>query len=244
MYVVMLCIGFIGAYGLLELVFRVRRKDVKVLTATELLGGVSILIGFFGGVLTQNLYDLIEKGSSYTWTWAMTFYGGLIFGVATFLLGYFLIAKRFTGPCLGDILKLVPAPIAFAHAFGRVGCFMAGCCYGKETDSPLGVVFNAGAGAGVKRLPTNLFEAIFLFVLCGIFLFVELKYEWKYVTPAYLMAYGVWRFIIEFFRDDHRGALIPGLSPSQLWSIVIFVGGAIFAIAIYLRQKKAASRAF
>lgn len=155
------------------------------------------------------------------------FYGGLIGAIA----GSY-ISGRIRHWNFIEIMDTLVAPISFAHCLGRVGCFMAGCCYGMETDSPLGVEFPAGglAPSGVKVLPTQLFEACFLFIL-GIVLLLII---WKGKRPGvsagvYLSAYAVWRFVIEFFRSDRRGE-IGALTTSQFISIFIFAAGAAILI--------------
>ena len=117
---------FVEIYG--------KKKELNRLLVSyiEINGIIAVIVGLFGAVLFQNLYDYIENPTSYKWSWSMTFYGGLIFGVLSFLLGYFLIIKRKFGPCLKDhILSFAPACVAIAQGFGRIGCFLSGCCYGK-----------------------------------------------------------------------------------------------------------------
>ena len=149
----------------------------------------------------------------------MTFYGGLVGGIAVFLIGYVLVIRRKypDSDFINDIMVIAPAGIAVAHAFGRIGCFMAGCCYGIETDSPLGVRF---PGMEHNVYPTQLFEAISLFLLFGLLYYLAFYKRTKHTLSVYLIGYGVWRFLIEFIRGDDRGAYMLGLSPSQWFSIV------------------------
>ncbi len=243
-YSVMLLIGIVSAFLLVELFGKRKKVSRALITEVELTGALSIAAGLAGAVLMQNLYDLIEKGGEYTWTWAMTFYGGLLFGVGAFFLLYFLWIKKRRGACMVSfILPLAPSCIALAQAFGRIGCFLAGCCYGRETNSWIGVTF---PGMDHKVIPTNLMEAVFLFVLAGALLWIGLSKKEKWGFPAYLLGYGIWRFVIEFYRGDHRGSFIPGLSPSQFWSIVMFVLGIgyIVFLILYPRHKaKTSSKA-
>jgi len=234
-YSLMLALGLVSSFVLLEIYGRVHKWEKLLLSAIEILGIVSIIIGFFGAVLMQNLYNFINNPSSYSWSWAMTFYGGLLFGISAFLLGYFLFLRKKYGPFMGDLLIIAPASISVAHAYGRVGCFLAGCCYGKETDSFLGLVFLTTNG--VKVLPTQLWEAIFLFLLSAILFLLALKRQWRFNSVIYLCGYGIWRFIIEFFRGDYRGSFIPGLTPSQFWSILLFLGGIIYLLYLLIFDK-------
>lgn len=122
--------------------------------------------------------------------------------------------------------------IVLAHAFGRLGCWFGGCCYGARTDFFLGVYYPP-AQAIVH--PTQLYEATFLFILFLVMFFFVKKYH----TEIYLFSYGTWRFFLEFLRGDDRGASPFGvLTPSQLLSIVMYIMAIIFIIVRYLVYKK------
>ena len=121
--------------------------------------------------------------------------------------------------------------MALAQGFGRIGCFLAGCCYGAPTDSFLGVVFPPYcefAPAGVRLWPTQLFSAAGDLLLCLFLLWLDRKehYEGK-LTAWYLIGYSVGRFLIEFLRDDNRGS-VGALSSSQ------FIGLFIVAVGLFL----------
>ena len=98
--------------------------------------------------------------------------------------------------------------LAIAQGFGRIGCFLAGCCYGAKTDLPIGVVFpvNSLAPAGIHLHPTQIYSSIFDFIL-GIFLLYYSKKQRKdgKILGMYLMVYSVGRFLVEFLRNDPRG---------------------------------------
>jgi phosphatidylglycerol:prolipoprotein diacylglycerol transferase len=125
---------------------------------------------------------------------------------------------------------VAPACITVAHAFGRLGCLMAGCCYGRVTESEFFGIFMKGA----NRLPTQLYESIFLFILFAVISVFYFK-KFNFTHVIYLVAYGIWRFIIEFFRADHRGGA-GAISPSQ-WHSMIFILVAV-AIVVYFRIRK------
>lgn len=233
-YTLMMVLGIIASFVIYELYFHLHLKkgfkDTLPLDASLLL---SISLGIIGAYLFQNLYDFISSPSTYSWSWKMTFYGGLIVGVGAFFLLYLFFIRKYGKGLLKPLLVIAPGSIALGHAFGRVGCFLSGCCYGIPTDSFLGVHFPNVEG---NVLPTNLFEAIFLFILAIILIILAFKNDCPYGFPIYLLAYGLWRFIIEFFRGDDRGSFIPFLSPSQFWSILLFIGGIIYLV--YLMRKK------
>lgn len=126
-------------------------------------------------------------------------------------------------------LDLMIPSVALAQAFGRVGCFLAGCCYGRKTDSCLGVVFTNSdfAPNGVKLLPTQLFMAAGDLVLTTVLLWYAAKRPVRGKTSMlYLILYSIGRFIIEFFRNDDRGT-VGSLSTSQFIAIFTLMAGMI-----------------
>ena len=152
----------------------------------------------------------------------ITFYGGLIGAVISICV--LLINTKKNGKTqfsCREWLDKLTLPLLSFHFFGRLGCFFGGCCYGKVTDSPIGVVFPDNIDAeiihgGVKRYPTQLFEALLILVIFLILLFIKNR------ASIYLLMYSVGRFIIEFFRGDDRGFLSSLLSPAQVISVVLF----------------------
>ena len=120
------------------------------------------------------------------------------------------------------------------HAFGRIGCLFAGCCYGMECETPISIVFPVGsaAPAGIPLLPTQILESVFLFLLCA-FLVWRLSKQKPFGTVSgwYMALYGAWRFTIEFFRNDERG-FVGALSTSQFISIFIIAGGIALLLLV------------
>ena len=236
-YSLMIFIGVIFVIVFIEIYGKKKQLDRLLVSYIEINGVIAVILGLVGANLFQNLYNFIENPSSFSWSWSMTFYGGLIFGVISFLCGYFLVIRNKFGPCLKEhILAFAPSCIAIGQGFGRIGCFLAGCCYGRETTSWIGVKF---PGMESKVIPTNLMEAIFMIILAIVLLFIALK-KGKYSLPMYLFSYSIWRFVIEFYRGDHRGELIKGLSPSQFWSIILFIIGIGYVIYLYIDSNKIA----
>ena len=122
-------------------------------------------------------------------------------------------------------VDLFSPAMALGQAFGRIGCFCAGCCYGAPSSCSLAVTYPAGVGsaapAGVPLLPTQLFESAFCFVLTAVLVWIFKRQKRLGTTTSwYFILYGVWRFIIEFFRSDDRGA-VGALSTSQFIGIFI-----------------------
>ena len=238
-YGIMIAIGIVCCFLLLFYYGKKRKIDSKFIDFVFYNAIAAIALGFFSAALFQATYNYIDNPEGgFDLGGGITFIGGLIGGVATFLILYFIFRKKFEGKLL-DILSFAPCCITIAHAFGRVGCFMAGCCYGKETDSFLGVQFPSLSG---PVHPTQLYEAVFLFVLCAVIFLLVMKWNFKHGLSVYLIAYGIFRFFIEYLRDDYVGDFIPGIRPSQFWSILMTIAGVglIFLVEYAWKRRKQA----
>ncbi len=151
------------------------------------------------------------------------FYGGLIGGII-FLLFYILFDKALISPMVSSIL---PA-LTLGHAVGRLGCFLAGCCYGKPTNLIWGVYMH-----GHYRHPTQLIEAAALAGLSVYFFKKRAFIIWP--ISIYLMSYGALRVFIELLRDDGVRGLWGPLPPSLWISFGLILGGVIL---IYINKIK------
>jgi phosphatidylglycerol:prolipoprotein diacylglycerol transferase len=163
---------------------------------------------------------------------AGVWYGGLVAAVAGGLL--YVAYKKM--PLLDTLDSFVPG-IALGHGIGRLGCFAAGCCYGRETDKPWGVVFTnplanalVGTPLNVRLHPTQLYESG-----AEVLLFFVLMWMWRrkqfsgQVFGTYAFLYGIIRFTVEFYRDDPgRGSVFAGaMSTTQLISIFMVILGGL-----------------
>jgi phosphatidylglycerol---prolipoprotein diacylglyceryl transferase len=160
------------------------------------------------------------------------FSGGLL---AAFLAAWWYVRKN-QMPALGTCDAFAPG-LAVGHAIGRIGCFAAGCCYGKETHHFWAVTFTnplanqiTGTPLNVPLEPTQLFEsavefANFFFLM---WLLKRRKFDGQ-IFGAFLFIYGVARFFLEFLRDDPgRGSVFGGaMSGTQLIAIGLVIGGGI-----------------
>ena len=153
-------------------------------------------------LLTLPLIQRAERGG-------IAFYYGMLCFFAVFAL-LLRLGKLNAGLWVNEI---VPSVLIF-HAAGRVGCSLAGCCYGRELAAPFRFL-----RLDVKIFPARELEALFLFIL---FLLFQYKIK-RNRFVLYLLCYSVMRFFLEFGRGDYRGAYIAGvLSPAQFTSIVIW----------------------
>jgi phosphatidylglycerol:prolipoprotein diacylglycerol transferase len=155
------------------------------------------------------------------------FYGGLILAVVVALW----YIRRHQLPMWTTTDVFAPG-IALGHVVGRLGCFLAGCCYGKVTEVPWAVVFtdpfaaaNAGTPLNVHLHPTQLYESFAeALILVGLLVFEKKGRAFPGRTFwGYMLAYGVSRFVIEFFRGDAGRGLYfhDAVSLSQIISIVL-----------------------
>ncbi len=198
---------------------------------------VSLGFALVGSILFDAVFHSIAEGE--LTFGSITFIGGLIGGVVAFII----LQKYFYKDDNKDLKKFLNTLITgvvIAHAFGRIGCFLAGCCYGVPTETFLGVIFPHGhahtAFPDTKILPTQLFEAAFLFVL--FFLLSKIKSFKNIELQVYLIGYGTFRFLIEFLRGDDRGSLFGFVqteynlfpTPSQYLSVAMIVLGVVLFV--------------
>lgn len=229
-YGLMIAVGVILAVVLA--VFRAKKRGLDENIIYNI-GIATLLSGFFGAKL---LYCLIEFQSFLQNPWeflsgsGFVVYGGIVGGVVAAML--YCRVKKVSFLKYFDLL----APsVALAQGFGRIGCFLAGCCYGRETDAWYGVIFPDGclAPVGVQLIPTQLFSSAGDFTIALLLLFYARKRRPDGKTGAlYLVLYSVGRFFIEFLRNDSRGS-IAFLSTSQFIAILILVMG----LALYFYKK-------
>ena len=173
------------------------------------------------------------------------FYGGLLGAIIT---GYFLM-KRYKLPWWKTADACAPG-IAVGNFFGRLGCFSAGCCWGKPTTLPWGVKFTelgheiTGVPIDAHLHPTQLYESFSMLIVFFFLLWLHKHRRFSgQVILLYAVLYSIIRFLIEFLRDDPRGDVFglttrTGLSTSQLISIVVGLGALVLLI---IRWRRAAA---
>ncbi len=228
-YSVMMIIGMISAILLFRILCTKNKISNNVYDYYSTAALIAIAVGLGSAFLFQAVYNLISTGIFKIQ--GLTFMGGLIGGSITFVLFGLITRNPERKSAFLPVAELGVPCLIVAHAIGRIGCFLAGCCYGRESE--YGIYMPE---VGVKVIPTQLIESAFLFVLFGVVLFFTLSHKVKgFNLVTYAVCYSIFRFILEFFRDDYRGSFIPGISPSQFQSIVLFVVGVALLV---LRIKK------
>lgn len=229
MYGIMVAVGILCTFLVLFIYSSKKKVDSKFTDFVFYDGIVAIIVGFGVAAFFQALYNYIEDPSKgFRFNGSITVMGGLVGGIGSFVLVYFIF-RRFYKVRLYQVVSIYPPCIIIAHAFGRVGCFFAGCCEGKPTDSFLGVKF---PHLSVPVHPTQLYEAAFLFILFAVCSYLLLAKDFKHNLSLYLISYGIFRFFIEFLRDDERGEFVGNISPSQFWSILFVAAGVIMIFVL------------
>ncbi len=167
------------------------------------------------------LIDKILKGD-FSGLGGFVFYGGLIGGI----LGAIIAVKILKVDVLTAEKIIVPY-LPLAHAIGRVGCLLAGCCHGMEYDGPLAVHYpNSVLGVPPTQgyFPTQILEGILNIGIMFALLYLCKKVKYKYdLLFSYLFMYAIVRFVVEFFRGDKIRGIFNSLSSSQWISIGLFV---------------------
>lgn len=153
------------------------------------------------------------------------FYGGLLLAVP---VAWWYIRRH--GLPLWTTCDLFAPGIALGHGIGRMGCLLAGCCYGSPTDVPWAITFtstlaaaNVGTPLEIALHPTQIYEAVAELLVLAALLFGERR--WRRFPGrtfwTYLLLYPTARIIIEFYRGDPRGMLFDTISTSQVLSGLI-----------------------
>ncbi|MBU2488313.1 MAG: prolipoprotein diacylglyceryl transferase [Proteobacteria bacterium] len=236
-----IALGFLAALGLILREARrlgVDQDRIMDLAFYMLLAGIVasraayILLNL--GEFSQDFLEIFRL-----WHGGLVFYGGFLGAAAV----YFFFLRRHQMP-LWKTADLIAPVIPLGHAFGRLGCFSAGCCYGKVCDLPWAVTFTNPQGLaplGVPLHPTQLYEALGNFVLFLIIFYLvrpRKRFDGQ-VFFTYTLLYAVMRFFIEFFRGDYRGGYLAGvLSPSQVAALLILASSA--GLLVFLKKRRPA----
>lgn len=233
--------GFLVASGMLlglYVVLQLSKKQNLDPDQMWNLCGLVILAGIIGSkalyIITDWGYYSTHPGQIFSLSTLQAggvFSGGLVLALLTAIL--YLRKHKISFLQAADVI----APgLALGHAIGRVGCFSAGCCFGRETSVPWSVTFTnplanevTGVPLGVRLHPTQLYEMVAELVNFAIlyWLATRKKFEGQ-VIGLYMVMYGIQRYVIEFYRGDPgRGEVWGVMSGTQLISICLVVAGGI-----------------
>ena len=238
-YGLMIAIGIFAAYCLAE--YRAR----KIGHDDERVFGMNfwaVIGGILGGKLLYYLTVLPQIAADPSLLYrdlleGFVIYGALIGG----LVGVVLYCRRWNMKLLAYLDLTLPS-VALAQGFGRIGCLLAGCCYGRETTGAFAITFHNSAYAlnGVPLVPTQIISSglDFLHFLILIYFVKKWKKKDGQVTGLYFMLYSAGRFVLEYFRGDLERGSVGVLSTSQFIAIFMFVFGAIFFFGFGRKEKE------
>ncbi|HUI08487.1 MAG TPA: prolipoprotein diacylglyceryl transferase [Verrucomicrobiae bacterium] len=225
-YGVFVALGFL--VGLWVAARRAPSEGIKPERVTDL--GVWLVVS---GMVGGKLFHIIFFWNEFIAGWraeglrslreGFVFYGGFI--VATLTAVGYARMKRLPLAKLADVL----APsIALGHAFGRLGCFFNGCCYGKPCSLPWAVTFPPPhVMAGIPVHPTELYEVLGnLAIFTGLTAIYRRKWFDGQIWWLYVLSYGVLRFVVEFFRGDYETYYFG------VFTIAHFFAGAMVVLAL------------
>ena len=235
-YGMMMCVAcvIVGAICL-------RRAKLRHVLAEDVLIVAAFAIGFglfCGGLLfvfitypVEYIWQCIINGQYHIFLGGIVFYGGLIGGVLGALLGC-KVAR-----CSVDAMIRVVVPyIPLGHGIGRIGCVLAGCCYGIPYEGPLAIHISANPRAGY--FPVQLVEAVINIGICAALHRYERKAKPISLLALYLVFYAVVRFGLEFVRGDEIRGIAAGLSSSQWISVMLIGISMILFLLEYFQIKK------
>ncbi len=229
-YGLMVALGFLSAVGL------ALRQALRIGLDPDRLQKWCVLV-FLGGLVGARAayvllyWELFRSNPVEIFRFdhgGLVFYGGLGAGLLAGFGGF-----RWLQLPVWVTIDLMTPPLVLAHAIGRIGCFLNGCCYGKPTELPWGVRFPSDE---LTRHPTQLYEMAALLV----FFFLLKAVERRSVKPgtvilSYGLLYGVWRFSIEFLRGDNPPGP-GGLTVFQWISLPLAAISGLLLLRLNLRK--------
>jgi len=240
-YGLMVALGILAGVGLAEYLFRRSGGEPGRVMDMAL---IVVICGIIGArllfiLINFNYYASNPLETIMVWKGGLVFYGGLLGGILA-LLG----CIRFYRLPLWHMLDIGAAAIALGHSLGRLGCFTAGCCYGRLTDLPWAVTFSDPRSLAVDILdqpvhPTQLYSFLFLAGLAWFLVWLHPRKKFPgQGAAAYLVLYGLFRFGVEFLRSDPRGtfSLMGTTLATSQWISLVAVAAGVF-IYIFLSRR-------
>lgn len=209
-----------------------------------IVGGFALLFALpFGSLLytlvtysIQEILNYISQGN-FSVFGGLVFYGALIGGIIGSILGI-RIAKL--DLCISE--KIIIPYIPIGHAIGRIGCLLAGCCYGMEYSGPFAIYYSnsiTGLLPTQGYFPVQILEALLNICICLILLKARKKTTQKFELLAlYSILYGCVRFLLEFLRGDSIRGIYHSISTSQWISLILFVLGILYIIYLKTAKKR------
>ena len=225
-YGVMLLLATLTAY--LSVVYFSKREGVELRKLENI-----FIATFLMAIVGSRVFYSVEHGLPPSewlriWEGGLDFFGGFLFAVLTVVGGIIYYRLPFW-----KVVDIAAISILLAHSVGRLSCWLAGCCYGKPTDLPIGVIFppDSVAPSGVPLYPTQLMEATGNFIGYLLLFYAYRKKPFDgFIASLYLIWYGTERFLLEFLRGVTPP--LPGLGLT--WNQIVALGAALLGGLILL----------
>jgi phosphatidylglycerol:prolipoprotein diacylglycerol transferase len=226
-YGLMIAIGVISAFLVADKRAQKMNLDENKLLNIAIWAVIGGILGAkFLYIVTQIKEIISDPKSILDVTRGFVVYGGIIGGI---IAGVLYCKKAKINSM--QYFDLIMPSVALAQGFGRIGCFLAGCCYGIETTSRFAVVFHESdfAPNGIRLLPAQLISSGLNFIHFIVLILIARRSNKEgQVAGFYLIFYSLGRFVLEFFRGDLARGSIGTLSTSQFISIFVFIIGLVF----------------
>lgn len=229
--------GFMIALGIISGVTYMAMRGKKELGMTFDQANSLFLYIFIAALVGGKVFLFFEDPSDYISNpgrlftgRGFVFYGSFLFAVPV-MFWYFRKQKL---PAY-QMLDIMAVTTCLVHIFGRLGCFMAGCCYGKPASGFTGIIFTDPACSAeplnTPLHPTQLYEATYILIVMVVLIYLRSRKKFQgQLFLLYLILYGIGRFVLEYFRGDiARGFVIEDyLSHSQLIALLVIAGTIVF----------------
>lgn len=221
------------AFLICLLLFSRRIKLVGCTFEQSTVIAVAIMLCSLAGAFFLHRFVSVVDNASASEGSGFVLYGGIIAGAMSCI-----ILCKIKGMNVWKVMDEIASIVPLGQGIGRVGCFVSGCCYGKQTNGLLHIIYRhpgSRAPQGIPLIPVQIYEAVF-----DVLLFLCLSYGLKkertlrLTSVLYLLLYSTFRFIIEFFRGDAVRGVWGGLSTSQ-WISLTFLPMILF---FFIRLRK------
>jgi phosphatidylglycerol:prolipoprotein diacylglycerol transferase len=241
--------GFLVAVGaFVGLLVAIRGSDASGISRQQILDLIfmiiiSAIVGSRLAFVLMNYTFFLERPLAVfkLWEGGLVFSGGFV--LVILLVGWYIRRHRLPLWTIGDLLA--PA-VAISQGIGRLGCLMAGCCYGKPSDMPWSLVFKhpqALAPLHVPLHPTQIYAALSGFLIFAVLMLIRKKKKFEgQVLLWFVILHSTSRLILERFRGDDRGS-IPGteLSVTQAVTLLLLIAGVVFLVILSSKAEKRSS---
>jgi phosphatidylglycerol---prolipoprotein diacylglyceryl transferase len=228
-YGVMAALGFMSSYWVIHH-YR-KRAGMSGDQVSSL-----VFISMISGILGARIFYVIQfwdKFRDHPAEIIRIDHGGLVF-----YGGFFLVIIALVIFCrkhkldIWRVLDVVAVALPLGHAFGRLGCFLNGCCYGKPTECLLGVEFPAGTPPaehypGLHLHPVQIYEVFANLIFFSLLLLVFKKVKRGQLVSLYFIGYGIIRFVDEFFRGDHIKLIFGIFTKAQFIGLFLIPCGLV-----------------